>query len=224
MSIHLCVPLPTSGLPPNQPSTGQPTLCRAVRVSQGSSAEDEADGPQPQLPTSSEQLRGVVSSSSQETEPQCPRSALAAFSFLPRSLPHPPFGGGGSPQKEQVLPQLRLCSREPQTVVHATPPNRKAGAITHRNDDVTHTRAHPPTFSIFTCPLMVATQVGCADVKKQARKRTILERVPAHIHTTGRCPDVGVMRSKPRYLAFLGKRGAVCFLGALKWLLGEWGL
>lgn len=134
------------------------------------------------------------------------------------------LGGWGSPQKEQVLPQLRLCSREPQTVVHATPPNRKAGAITHRNDDVTHTRAHPPTFSIFTCPLMIATQVGCADVKKQARKRTILERVPAHIHTTGRCPDVGVMRSKPPYLAFLGKRGAVCFLGALKWLLGEWGL
>lgn len=93
MSVHLCVLLPTSGLPPNQPSTGQPTLCRAVRVSQGSSAEDEADGPQPQLPTSSEQLQGVVSSSSQETEPQCPRPALAAFSFLPRTLPHPPFGG-----------------------------------------------------------------------------------------------------------------------------------
>ena len=109
--------------------------------------------------------------------------------------------------------------------MHVTPPNRKAGAITHRNDDVILARAqvgNPPTFSVFTCPLKVATQVGCADVKRQARK-TILELVPSPTHTTGRCPDV-LLRTKPRYLTFLGKRGPECFLGVLKWLSGEWGL
>lgn len=58
---------------------------------------------------------------------------------------------------------------------------------------------------------MVATQVGCADIKKQARKRTNLELVPSYIHAMGRCPDVGVMRSKPWYLALLGKRGRRVF-------------
>lgn len=119
VSAHLCVPLPTAGF------------------------LDEVGGPQPQLPTSSGQSGGVVSSGSQETEPQYPQSALADLS-LPLAHSAPPCSWG-SPQKEQVLPQLRLCSREPQTIMHATPPNRRAGAIIQGNDEVIHTRVQDVT-------------------------------------------------------------------------------
>lgn len=64
--------------------------------------------------------------------------------------------------------------------------------------------SHLPTFSIFTCPLTFEAQVGCADAKKQARKRITLELVPSNIHTRVKCPDVWVMRSKPWHPASIG--------------------